>query len=58
MASGEGSRVNFKLNNGDCIPAIGFGTWRSKSDDAYESVKTALQSGYRHIDSYPYRVHN
>ena len=51
MASGESSQIAFKLNNGDYIPAIGFGTWRSKPDDAYESVKTALQSGYRHIDT-------
>lgn len=41
----------FRLNTGASIPAIGFGTWKSKPDDAYESVRTALQTGYRHIDT-------
>jgi diketogulonate reductase-like aldo/keto reductase len=41
----------FKLNNGIIIPAVGFGTWKSKPDDAYASVKTALEAGYRHIDT-------
>ena len=41
----------FELNAGGHIPAIGFGTWKSKPEDAYISVKTALQVGYRHIDT-------
>ncbi|KAJ5619149.1 hypothetical protein N7510_003133, partial [Penicillium lagena] len=41
----------FKLNNGTAIPAIGFGTWKSAPKDAYDSVKCALQAGYRHIDT-------
>ncbi|WP_127571329.1 aldo/keto reductase [Georgenia faecalis] len=33
------------------IPLIGFGTWQSEGDDAYTSVRTALDVGYRHIDT-------
>lgn len=43
--------MSFALRGGSRIPAIGFGTWKSTPDDAYESVKSALQAGYRHIDT-------
>lgn len=44
--------LNFKLNNGVLIPAIGFGTWQVKDgEEAYNSVKWALEAGYRHIDT-------
>lgn len=33
------------------IPSIGFGTWQLKGDTATEAVKTALETGYRHIDT-------
>lgn len=33
------------------IPLLGFGTWQSESEDAYTSVRTALDVGYRHIDT-------
>lgn len=45
------SDTSFKLSNGHSIPAVGFGTWKSKPDDAYRSVITALKTGYRHIDT-------
>lgn len=51
MASSKYAKKKFKLENGPAIPAVGFGTWKSKPEDAYESVKTALQAGYRHIDT-------
>jgi methylglyoxal/glyoxal reductase len=41
----------FKLSSGKTIPAIGFGTWRSMKNDAFESVLCALDLGYRHIDT-------
>lgn len=42
----------FKLNNGVDIPNIGFGTWRvPESEQCIESVLTALDCGYRHIDT-------
>ena len=51
MTSKQNLPKTFTLNNGVTIPAIGFGTWKSKPEEAYESVKTALQVGYRHIDT-------
>lgn len=42
----------FTLYNGVTIPAVGLGTWQSKSgDEAYHAVKWALEAGYRHIDT-------
>jgi diketogulonate reductase-like aldo/keto reductase len=42
----------YTLNTGAKIPKIGFGTWQiSNGDDAYNSVKMALDNGYRHIDT-------
>jgi len=38
------------LNDGNTIPAIGLGTWKSREGDAYRAVKEALRVGYRHID--------
>ena len=37
--------------NGAEIPAIGFGTWQLRGEAARRSVETALQAGYRHIDT-------
>lgn len=33
------------------VPQLGFGTWTLKGDVAKESVKCAIQAGYRLIDS-------
>jgi diketogulonate reductase-like aldo/keto reductase len=40
-----------KLNSGQAIPAIGFGTWQLSPDQAKESVLSALETGYRLIDT-------
>lgn len=37
--------------NGAVIPKLGFGTWQVKGEDASNAVKTALEVGYRHIDT-------
>ena len=41
----------FKLRSGYFIPKVGFGTWQSSSEDAYNSTLIALKNGYRHIDT-------
>ncbi|XP_004535792.1 aldose reductase [Ceratitis capitata] len=40
-----------KLSNGQHIPSIGLGTWRSRESDAERAVKDAIDLGYRHIDT-------
>jgi diketogulonate reductase-like aldo/keto reductase len=40
-----------KLNNGNQMPIVGLGTFRSKPEDAYNAVETALKNGYTHIDT-------
>lgn len=39
-----------KLNNGVMMPTVGLGVYQS-GDKTYEAVKTALEAGYRHIDT-------
>jgi diketogulonate reductase-like aldo/keto reductase len=39
------------LADGARIPRIGFGTWQLTRRSAYDSVRCALQAGYRHIDT-------
>ena len=42
----------FILNNGVSIPCIGYGTWQTPEGKiAFDSVKCAIQVGYRHIDT-------
>ena len=43
--------MQVKLSNGLMVPQLGFGTWMLKGDVAKESVKCAIQTGYRLIDS-------
>ncbi len=44
--------TRIKLNNGTDIPCLGFGTYKIKDPmEAYNSVKNALELGYRHIDT-------
>lgn len=40
----------FELNDGNTIPAIGLGTWKSTEDGVYRAVLEAIRVGYRHID--------
>lgn len=40
-----------KLSNDKEMPIIGYGTWETPDDIAQETVKYAIQAGYRHIDT-------
>ncbi|MBO2447917.1 aldo/keto reductase [Actinomadura barringtoniae] len=40
-----------KLPGGAALPMIGFGTWQLQRNAAYESVRAALEAGYRHVDT-------
>ncbi|MCR5742907.1 MAG: aldo/keto reductase [Lachnospiraceae bacterium] len=42
----------YELSNHVSIPAIGFGTWQTPSDEiGLNAVLSALEAGYRHIDT-------
>lgn len=42
---------SMKLNNGVVIPQLSLGTWLIGDDKVTDAVKSALQMGYRHIDT-------
>lgn len=43
---------SYPLNNGMTIPVVGFGTWQAANGEiAEQSVLSALEAGYRHIDT-------
>lgn len=44
------SDVNFKLNSGYSIPALGLGTWQGEPDKIRIAVAHAIRNGYRLID--------
>lgn len=51
----ERKREFYTLSNGVVIPCPGFGTWRMKEGpETAAAVKTALDLGYRHIDTAAY----
>ncbi len=39
------------IGAGLTMPMIGFGTWQIRGNSAYESVRYALEAGYRHLDT-------
>ncbi len=42
---------SFVLNNGSSMPRVGFGVWQVRDDETEAVVTTALEAGYRSIDT-------
>lgn len=42
---------HFTLNNGVELPHIGFGVYQTPPEETADAVQTALETGYRHIDT-------
>ncbi len=40
-----------KMADGKKMPAVGLGTWQLTGDICFSAVKTALEMGYKHIDT-------
>lgn len=43
--------ANVEMVDGNAIPILGFGTYKLDDEQARESVRYALEVGYRHIDT-------
>lgn len=44
-------QVCFDLNDGNKMPALGYGTWQAEDADLEKALNKALEVGYRHIDT-------
>ena len=42
---------NITFNDGNSIPQLGYGVWQIEDNGATDAVGTALETGYRHIDT-------
>ncbi|GAA2095953.1 aldo/keto reductase [Streptomyces albiaxialis] len=42
---------NITLNNGVTMPQLGFGVWQVPDEEARKAVATALETGYRSVDT-------
>jgi 2,5-diketo-D-gluconate reductase A len=45
------STPTYTLNDDNVIPAVGFGTYPLKGDDGIEAMRSAIDSGYRLLDT-------
>ena len=51
QAVGVSNVPSIELNDGNHIPQLGFGVFQVPPDDTADAVKTALDIGYRHVDT-------
>jgi diketogulonate reductase-like aldo/keto reductase len=51
MADDTRDDAPLTLNDGTTLPRIGFGTYPLRGEDGIEAMVSALQVGYRHLDS-------
>ena len=42
---------NITFNDGNSIPQLGYGVWQIEDNGAADAVGTALETGYRHVDT-------
>jgi alcohol dehydrogenase (NADP+) len=40
----------FEFENGDKIPMLGLGTWKSDKGVVYQAIRKSIEIGYRHFD--------
>lgn len=45
------SQATIKFADGHVIPQVGLGVWQTPNETADSAVRTALETGYRHIDT-------
>ena len=45
------SDSTFSTNQSISVPSLGLGVWKSKPKECYTAVMSALEAGYRHIDT-------
>ena len=50
-AAEGGTGLEFERVQGVAIPKIGLGTWQLQGNDCYRAVLSALELGYRHLDT-------
>ena len=51
MSSSSPNLPTHLLNDGHCLPAIGFGTYPLRGEDGITAITSALESGYRLLDT-------
>ncbi|PTL76972.1 aldo/keto reductase [Vitiosangium sp. GDMCC 1.1324] len=45
------TQTSIQLNDGRSIPQVGLGVWQASNEQAALAVRTALEAGYRHVDT-------
>jgi diketogulonate reductase-like aldo/keto reductase len=48
---GPAEMPTVRLPSRAAMPLVGLGTWRLRGEEAYRAVRTALDLGYRHVDT-------